>query len=93
MKKKLLLIVVVLLVIGAILVPGIRYLDRGDSAKQSEPIQEANYVSDPVYGNELTQEELDELKEEDEVSEEGSSITIGSEFVIELGENQSTGGF
>lgn len=69
---------------------------NSDISLSVEATPEPVYVSDPVYGDEITQEELETLREEDSTaldSPNAPSITIGEEFVIELEDNQSTGGF
>ena len=59
----------------------------------SEPEPEPVYVSDPVFGEEIPQDVLEELQEENVSSPDNPSIVIGPEFTIELNENQGTGGF
>lgn len=57
-----------------------------------KPSDNTELVSDPIYGDGLTEEELETLKEE-EASDEGIGMMISEEFVIELEETQETGGF
>lgn len=59
---------------------------------ESKQSAETDLISDPIYGDDLTKEELKILKEED-ASEAGVGMMIGEEFTIELGETQGTGGF
>ena len=64
------------------------------SEKAEEESGEPEYVSDPIYGDELTQEELDAFKEEDStVDPENPGVTVEEELVIVLDDNQGTGGF
>ena len=104
MNRKTILIAAVLLLIavGILLVPhfvrGQGQKDLTESAAGSsqtvsaEVTPEPVYVSDPIYGDQITEEELQEMKEETE-SQDGATISIGEEFVIELGETQGSAGF
>ena len=67
--------------------------DKDDNKNEEEEI-EPEYVSDPIYGDGLTQEELDAFKAEDAADDAQSpGVTVGEEFVIILDDNQDTGGF
>ena len=63
-----------------------------NGATEIKPSDSAELVSDPIYGDGLTEEELETLKEE-EASDADIGMTIGEEFVIELEETQETSGF
>ena len=99
MKKKLLILIVFLLLLAAGTVPFWGTVHKTDASVQSEVQTEATaepvYVSDPIYGDDITQEELETLREEDAAEVPGSTggIVIGEEFSIELNENQGTDGF
>ncbi len=105
MKKYAIIVLVLLLAAGLLFVPGLLHkkdvsaeqdaveqvsADPSDAdASQAEPV----YVSDPVYGDQITEEELEQLKEQDSGEDAPAGLYVGDEYVIELEETQDTGGF
>ena len=107
MKKFFLIFVVFVLVLGILFLPKFFKNPSAVDDVSSDPASvevESNltsaemtpdpvFVSDPLYGDEITQDELDQLQAEDEIDNGISTYVVGEEFVIELGETQGIAGF
>ncbi len=104
MKKTVLILIIAIAVLGAILLPGLlggkganEPADPASAETEPETLSEVTpepvYVSDPIYGDDITEEELEQLREEDAADNGVETFVVGEEFVIELGETQGTGGF
>ncbi len=104
MKKYIWILIVLLLAAGVFLVPRLLHTDPAEpeapveledlsAPEEIDPETEPVYVSDPMYGDHLTPEELEELREQDGGDNDSTGLIVTEEFEIELGETQATGGF
>ena len=101
MKKILILVIVLCFVVFL----GVSFNSCGDSGRSSAPLEEgtpssaettlspADAEQIPVEAEETIEETNDEGPLLDESGQEIPVVTFSDEFVIELEENQGTGGF